>query len=65
MSPGEAALILGTTIDEIHRLQSVGDMPDPIPDDYLDAVVKFRIDLEGAMRRRLDRKRGLDGEAVE
>lgn len=38
-------------------MQAKGVFPDPIPDDYLDAVVRTRIDLEMALRRKIDRQR--------
>ena len=55
MTNSEAANILGITIQEVKRLQDSGHLPSPVPDDYLDAVANFRIQIEQANRRRLDR----------
>lgn len=55
MTSSEAAQILGVDVETIERWQQAGKMPDPIPDDYLDPVVDFRIKLEQAHRRRIDR----------
>ena len=60
LSPDEAALILGDTRDRILEMQTEGYIPDPIPDDYFDVAIPFRIGLEKAMRAKVDRQRGID-----
>lgn len=54
MTIGEAANVLGVPIEEARRLQKDGYLPDPIPDDYLDAVMRFRIRIEKAHRAKMD-----------
>lgn len=53
MTHDDAAAVLGVSVDEIVVLQESGHLPDPIPDDYLDAVVKFRLDMEMAHQRKM------------
>jgi hypothetical protein len=43
-------------------MQREGKMPDPIPDDFLDPFVSFRLRLEEVMRRKVDERR-LNGRA--
>jgi len=57
MTIEDAASILGQPVDEIKRLQREGKMPDPIPDDYLDPVVKFKLDIVKAHARKVERLR--------
>ena len=56
----DAALILGTTAEQIKDLQRRKLMPDPIPDDYLDPSVNFRIELNKALQRKIDRARHVE-----
>lgn len=62
VSTTEAALILGRSEADIRKMQRAGDLPKPIPDDYFDPVVAFRLRLEEANRRRVDRERSGDAE---
>jgi hypothetical protein len=55
MTNTEAAKVLGLPITEVERLQGEGLLPNPVPDDYLDPIMQFRIDLEKAHRRKMDR----------
>lgn len=57
-------MILGDTPEHVRELQAEGNLPDPIPDDYFDPIVKFRLDLEKAHERRMRRLQGLpDGDS--
>lgn len=58
ISTTEAALILGQSEYQIRKMQREGTLPKPIPDDYFDAVIKFRLQLEEVMRRKVDARRG-------
>ena len=60
MTTSEAAKILGVTPSQIQKWQQEGFFPKPIPDDYLNAVIEFRLRLEQTMRRKVDRERGLN-----
>lgn len=60
MNPEDAAKILGYTPEQVRALQEKGNLPDPIPDDYLDPVLDFRVRIEMAMRRKIDKQRGID-----
>jgi hypothetical protein len=54
----EAAKILGVSVERVEQMQRDKNVPDPIPDGYFDSVIKFRIDLEHAHRRRIDARNG-------
>ena len=54
----EASTILGIPEDKIRDWQGRGVLPNPIPDDYFDSVIEFRIRLEQAFRQRYDRLHG-------
>lgn len=60
MTIAEAAKILGVSQKSVRDMQRNGSIPKPIPDDYFDAVIKFRVRIEEAARRKVDRQRGLD-----
>ena len=57
MTVREAATILGVSDDTIRKWQAEGVFPRPIPDDYLNPVIDFRLRLEQAMRKRVDASR--------
>lgn len=48
----EAAVILGVTPEEVHELQRKKLMPDPIPEDLLEPVIKLRIDIMKSFQRK-------------
>lgn len=52
MTPAEAGAVLGETEDRIRQYQAKGWMPDPIPDDFLDAFIAFRLRMESVHARR-------------
>ena len=62
MTASEAAKILGVTTQQIQKWQREGFFPKPIPDDYLNSVIDFRLRLEQTMRRKVDRERGLNAD---
>lgn len=62
MTTSEAAKILGVPTSQIQKWQREGAFPKPIPDDYLNAAIEFRLRLEQAMRRKVDRERGLNAD---
>lgn len=55
LTAAEAAIILGVKPEDIERFQREQKMPDPIPDDYLDHFVEFRIRLQRALQAKVDR----------
>lgn len=57
MKISEAARILGVSDKKIRDWQAGGSFPRPIPDDYLNHVIEFRLRLEQTMRRRVDAQR--------
>lgn len=59
ITPNEAAMILGDNPGHIREMQAEGLLPDPIPDDYFDSVIAFRVKLEKVLRRKIDRQRGV------
>lgn len=60
MTISEAAKILGVSEKEVRKWQREGTFPKDIPDDFLDPFVNFRIQLQQALRRKIDRQRGLN-----
>jgi hypothetical protein len=59
MTAGEAANILGVSIETVEMWQANGRLPNPIPDDFLDTVIDFRLKIEQAFRRKYDQQRGV------
>lgn len=57
VTPEEASLVLGVEPVVVRRWQESGAMPTPIPDDYFDAVIDFRLRIEEAFRRKIDQQR--------
>lgn len=62
MTVSEAAKILGVKPEKVREWQAAGTFPKPIPDDYLNHVIEFRLRLEDAARRRWDAKRAADAD---
>jgi predicted site-specific integrase-resolvase len=52
----EAARVFGVTPATVRKWQKTGQVPKPIPDDFLDAVIDFRIKLESVFQRKYDGK---------
>lgn len=53
----EAAQTFGVSVATVRSWQKKGWLPDPIPDDHLDSVINFRIQLEQVFREKVDRRR--------
>lgn len=60
MTPIEAAKILGTTPEAVRMWQDKGIMPRPIPDDFLNPFIEFRVRLNEAFRRKIDKERAAE-----
>lgn len=56
----EAALVFGVKPAKVRKWQKDGRLPDPIPDDYLDTLINFRVRIEAIHRNRIDAARGTD-----
>jgi hypothetical protein len=56
ISVEEAARVFGVTPATVRKWQKAGQVPNPIPDDFLDAIIDFRIKLESVFQHKFDSK---------